>query len=117
MREAKPPVQNAHLDIPSAKRTERSSSAPPTAGQRHRRALPGSRDSEKLDDRSVESFRKLFENRDGRIFKTALQAADIGPVDAGVDSEIFLRKASGNAQSSEIPCDECLRLHRRRASA
>jgi hypothetical protein len=39
----------------------------------------------------VESFRKLTENSDRRVFEAALQPTDIAAVDPGVDRLVLLR--------------------------
>jgi hypothetical protein len=54
-------------------------------GKRFRRRFVRSWHDEAFDDLGVESFRKLIENSDRRVFEAALQRTDIAAVDPGVD--------------------------------
>jgi hypothetical protein len=57
-----------------------------TTKQRLWRRLARGRNNKEFDDPGV---RELFKNSDSRVFEAALQPADVGAVDTGVDREAF----------------------------
>jgi hypothetical protein len=64
--------------------------------------LAALRPQEKLSDLGCKCFRQLFQNGDGRILQTALDAADVSPVNLRIDRKSLLREALPHPQPTKI---------------
>ncbi len=62
---------------------------------------------------NVERYRKPVDYINRYCVKTALQGADIGPIDLGLISQIFLRHACGATCPPEICCEYFADVHPR----
>jgi hypothetical protein len=60
----------------------------PTRKRLHRDA--NQRRIEELGHVSVESLRQAFQDHDCRIFDTALQSADVSPINLGINGQVLL---------------------------
>lgn len=73
--------------------------------------LPRSGFVKKAGDVDPESVCQLFQNRHGRVFQSALDAAHVGPVHLGVDRQRFLRKTPSDSQFPNISRYQGLGFH------
>ena len=84
---------------------------PPPGPQRWRMRRAGHRLDQQGCDGHGERARHSFERGDGHILRAALDAADIGPVDAGRKRKTLLRQSPRDPQRSQIPADDRPRFH------
>lgn len=71
------------------------------------------RHGEEIGDRHVEGLGEAFQHADGRVFHAALHAADVGPVDLGIDREGFLGNAALHAKPPHVPGHQFTGIHAR----
>lgn len=62
--------------------------------KRLRRGFPCADRAKELLDLRLECPGEPFEDRDGRVFETALHTANIGAVDLGIERQVFLRQTA-----------------------
>jgi len=82
-----------------------------------RKLLASTRLDKEVCDLSGQGTGKSLENGHGRVFKASLQAADIGPVDVGIDRQGFLRDAPLDPELPEIVSNDTLSLHAVKSSS
>ena len=78
--------QTGHCTVEVLKRYDRPLAARlATTSEGFGELLPGAGADKEVRDLGGQGISKSFENSNGRVFKTSLEAADIGPVDVGID--------------------------------
>ena len=70
----------------------------------------GLRHDEQIRDRHRQGEGHRLQRGDGDVLRAALDAADIGPVDAGGERESLLRMPARNAQAPQVPADDATRV-------
>ncbi len=104
--------QTGHSSIEVLKRYDRPLAARlSTTSQRLGKLLACTRSDKEVCDVCRKGSSKSFENGDCRVFKASLQAADIGPIDFGIDRQGFLRDAPLDPELPEIVSNDTLSLH------
>src|SRR5687767_11870377 len=90
-----------------------SGGSPPTppTWQRHRSILPRGRLTKQLDHVDLQNASDLFEDANRRIGDPALDAAHIGPINAGVGCQGPRRNPPADANSPNIPGNELAGIH------
>jgi hypothetical protein len=81
------------------------------------RPLTGFRYCKEFNDRGVECNSDAFQHGNRRIFAPPLQAAYVGTIDPGIDSQVFLRDAACHPEATNIACDERAGVHARNRSS
>lgn len=88
----------------------------PAARERSRGRLVRPGRPKKFTNVDVEGQRQPLQHRDRRVFELPLKPADIGPVDPGIDGQVFLGNVPANPNLSKVPRNQGLRFHRHRPS-
>jgi hypothetical protein len=83
----------------------------PPGSKGARSLFPRFRDEKEFRQGRVQRRREFVEATDGGVFQAAFNSADIGPVNVGIDRQLFLRHASGDSQTAQIPGDHRNPVH------
>ena len=83
----------------------------PAARQRGGEFLARPGRHEECADVAFQSCGQPFQHGDGWVFDTSFEAADIGPVDAGINGKVLLGEAPFDPQLANIVGDKLLSLH------